>query len=539
MGALALGASIFVTAQFAGAAPGLRQGGVFRYGAAGASVQIDPQVAYVTTAWWLEYATAAKLFDYPDRAGTAGTRLVPQVASRFTVSRDGRTYTFFLRKGFRFSDGSPVTAGSFAYAIDRLANHDLASPGAQFVTDRSGTNIVGARAVSEGRARHVRGVAAKGNRLTVRLTRRDQTFLAKLAMPFFQATSTKLPLSREVVGAYPSAGPYFFSRNDPDVRTELRRNPFWRRGAGRSRPRNLGGLDVRWNLDEQAAFRQVLDGELDEGPLPRADVRGVAARFGVNRSRFWVEPSPCVGLAAFNGARALFRNNAALRRALNWAVDRRAAAAAMGPYAATPWTHLLSPAVPGSITAGKRQPYSPVPNLRKARALAAGHLRSGRITVGYRSYATFGAAQAQLVREALIHLGFKSGNITMKAFSGADLYEAMWKRPSDLDVGVAIGWCANVFDPSEVLELFLSTASPLSYDNAEYRRTLSAAKRLTGSARLRALGELDLALTKELAPAAVLDVYDSRFLFSDRVDPRSLVFQRAYSDWSIPALALK
>ena len=107
----------------------LRKGGIFRVGTTGASVQVDPQLAYITTAWWLEYATAAKLYNYPDRNGPSGSVLVPEVASRFTVSNGGRTYTFFIRKGFRFSDGEPVTARSFKRAINRVANKDLNSPG--------------------------------------------------------------------------------------------------------------------------------------------------------------------------------------------------------------------------------------------------------------------------------------------------------------------------------------------------------------------------------------------------------------------------
>lgn len=53
----------------------------------------------MTTAWWLEYATAANLLNYTDRPGRAGSRLVPEVASGYTVSPDGRTYTFTIRKG--------------------------------------------------------------------------------------------------------------------------------------------------------------------------------------------------------------------------------------------------------------------------------------------------------------------------------------------------------------------------------------------------------------------------------------------------------
>ena len=164
---LATGAALMVAAQLAGAAPE-RKGGIFQVGTTGASVQIDPQLSYITTGWWLEYATAAKLYNY-----RPGGKVVPEVASRYTVSNGGTRYTFILRKGFRFSDGTPVTAASFKYAIDRAANHDLASPAAQFITDPTGSavDIDGALTVNEGNESDVSGVRARGNKLIINLTR--------------------------------------------------------------------------------------------------------------------------------------------------------------------------------------------------------------------------------------------------------------------------------------------------------------------------------------------------------------------------------
>ena len=46
-------------------------------------------------------------------------------------------------------------------------------------------------------------------------------------------------------------------------------------------------------------------------------------------------------------------------------------------------------------------------------------------------------------------------------------------------------------------------------------------------------------MMRNAAPVAPMRTYNNRYLFSDRVDPRSLVFQPVYADWSIPALALK
>ena len=527
VGALVLGAAFLVAAGLAGASRGFAQGGIFRVGYAGASVQLDPQLAYVSTAWSLEYATAAKLFNYPDRAGAAGGVLRPEVAAGYKVSRDGRTYTFTIRRGFRFSDGTPVTAKSFSHAIDRVANYELASPGAQFITDRNGTNIVGARAVNAGNATHVSGVMAKGNRLVIRLTRRDPTLLTKLAMPFFQATSLRLPLTKEVVGGYPSAGPYAFTRNTPDVFTELRRNPYYH-GL---RPRNLKGVEVWWNLDPQGGFRQVEAGSLDEGPLPESEIRTVARRFGVNKSRFWVEPNSCVGYLALNSRRPLFRNNVALRQAINWMIDRRALLAPLPLYSGTPWTHLLPPSVPGSITAKKLQPYRGAPNVRKARRLAAGHLRAGIVNVGYRLTGTAGLAQAQVVRRALLKLGVKAERIKLKAFTGADLYGA-----SDVDLGVGVGWCSDLPEPLGLLSVGLNG---FGITAPTFQSRLDAAKRLHGAARSRALGRLDLDLVTTLAPVAVTRTYNNRFYFSRRVEPKSLVYVGVYQDWSIPALALK
>ena len=351
---LVTGASLLVASSFASAAGNsgvLKKGGIWRAGTTGASVQIDPQLGYITTAWWLEYATAAKLYNYPDKAGPAGSKLVPEVASRFTVSNGGKRYTFFIRKGFKFSDGTAVTANSFKYAINRTANKDLASPGAQFITDPTGTNIVGAQAVNNGQGTNVSGVQVKGNKLVVNLTRGDGTFLSKITMPFFQATSSKLPLTKEVVNVsgndLPSAGPYYMSRNAPDDLTQLRQNKYWTPGPGRNRPRNLAGLDYKWNLNEQTGFNQVKANQLDEGPLPAAEVQGVASQYGINKTRFWTKSQNCTGYLPMNTANNLFKNNLPLRQAVNYAISRKPFVAQAGPYAGQPWTHLFNPGVPG------------------------------------------------------------------------------------------------------------------------------------------------------------------------------------------------
>jgi len=547
---LVTGASLLVASSFASAAGtsgALKKGGIWKTGTVGASTQVDPQLAYVTTAWWLEYATAAKLYNYPDKSGPAGSKLVPEVASKFTVSNGGKRYTFTIRKGFKFSDGKPVTANSFKYAINRVANHDLASPGAQFITDATGTNIVGAKAVNDGQGTNVSGVKVKGNKLTINLTRQDGTFMAKITMPFFQATSTKLPLSKEVVnvngpGDLPSAGPYVVTRNDVNQLTSLRQNPKWTPGPGRHRPRNLTGLDLQWNLNEQTAFNQTKANQLDEGPLPAAEVQGVAGQYGVNKSRFWTKPVNCTGYLPMNTANNLFKSNLRLRQAVNYAVTRSTYVAQAGPYAGQPWTHIFNPGVPGwrNVSIYRK-------NLTKAKQLAAGHMKDGKITVYFRSSGTTNNAQAQIVKDDLRNLGFSDNNITMKGFSGANIYDAMGKRGNDADMGVSMGWCSDYPDPYDWLNILLYGPSIQDENNVNYsyfnnptwnRRMANAAK-LVGPKRLKVYGQMDLDIMQKAAPMAIERTYNNRYFFSNRVDTKGLVYQGIYQDWSIPAMALK
>jgi ABC-type transport system substrate-binding protein len=544
---LATGALLVVSAQLAGATSA-GKGGVFRVGTTGASVQVDPQLAYITTAWWLEYATAAKLFNYPDKKGPPGTILRPEVASRYVVSNGGKRYTFFIRKGFRFSDGTPVTANHFKHAINRVANKDLASPGAQFITDEDGTDIVGAEEVNQGNGTDVRGVQVKGNRLIINLTRPDGSFLSKITMPFFQATSTRLPLDREVVNVnnatdLPSAGPYTYTRNDVNTLTSIRRNPFWTRGPGRERPRNLTGVDILWNLNEQTAFYQVETGELDEGPLPAAEVQNLADRYGVNKTRFWAKSANCTGFLPLNMETYLFKGNLRLRQAINYAINRRAYVAQAGPYLGSPWTHLFNPGVPGWRN---ENPYPLDPDLAKARRLAAGHFRDGKIKVLYRSSGTINPAQAEIVRQDLINLGFEPENITMVPWSRG-LYYPMSIRGNPFNMAVSGGWCSDYPDPYDWINVllyggFIEAVNNVNYsymDLPKWNRKMEAAARLVGPKRFKVYGKLDIEIMKKVAPIAVERTYNNRYFFSDRVDPKSLVYQGIYQDWSIPALALK
>jgi len=471
---------------------------------------LDPQVTYNTLTWTLEYATAAKLFTFPDKRGGAGSRLVPEVAQRYRVSKNGRTYTFWIRKGFRFSDGRPVKAMNFVHAFDRATNPELQSPGNSFF-------------------HNIRSYQAKGNRLVVKLRHADGSFIWLLAVPFFQATSLKLPVDKVVTGPIPSAGPYWVESSDPNTRTVIKRNPFYR-GA---RPHHLKGITVLYNQNSETAYQQTLRNQVDEGPIPPDQVASVAARFGVNRTRFWAKPGPCASTILLNDKDGLLRANTAMRKAFNWALDRRAYNAAPVPYARTVWTQLVFPGMPGVITKRRLQPFTPGPNLAKARKLAAGHFRDGKISVFYRSSGITGPKQKAVIDRVLRRLGFQEQNIRWVGFPGTDIYDAIFRR-TDWDLALSMGWCRdypNAFDFAESLFKLPGEVLP-----QKYQEQLKAIEETKDS---RALGRFALRLMKKVAPEAPASVYNNLYFFSNRVVPRSLLYQYALTDWDFAALRLK
>ena len=100
---------------------------------------IDPQLSYYGETWKLEAATACKLMNWPDKEGAAGAVATPEVAAGLpVVSRDGRTYTFTIKPGFRFSNGQAVTARSFVDAFNRFANPRMQSTGVAVPRHRAG-----------------------------------------------------------------------------------------------------------------------------------------------------------------------------------------------------------------------------------------------------------------------------------------------------------------------------------------------------------------------------------------------------------------
>jgi YVTN family beta-propeller protein len=216
-------------------------------GAPGIIDSLDPPLAYTLITWQIEYSTCAKLLNYPDRPAPAGYRLEPEIARALpAVSHGGRTYTFRIRRGFRFSPPSnqAVTARTFKYSIERAL-----APGTKSFAVRFFPDIVGAAAYESGKAKHLAGVVARGDTLTISLARPSGDLPARLAMPFFCPVPIGTPADFRGLSGVPSAGPYFVASYTPNKSLILRSNPNYR---GR-RPHRFRAIELRSVASEEQA----------------------------------------------------------------------------------------------------------------------------------------------------------------------------------------------------------------------------------------------------------------------------------------------
>lgn len=463
---------------------------------------IDPALAY-SESWLLLTATCAQLMNFPDRPPPDGLRLVPEVAASYPrVSSDARTYTFTLRRGFRFSDGTPVRASSFARSINRILALGNASPGSQFVRD-----IVGAQAVQSGKSNAAVGVVASGYRLVVRFAHPVPDFAAQTTMPFFCAVPPSLPSDPEGVGAFPGSGPYYASEYIRGQRVVLDRNPYYRG----TRPHHVDRFVVDLDAGPPGDMIEGIErGDVDWADFDQPDYLDptykLVAKYGVNRTQLFVKPGAILRGYYLNVSRGLFRNNLALRRAVNFAVDRPALVRRGGlasPLVGRPTDQYQPVGMPGFEDA-HIYPLAG-PDLRKARALSRGRIRGGRAMLW-----TMGVPQwisaAQVLKRDLKRIGLE---VEIKGFPPQALYPAAAAPGAGYDILLGL-WIADYIDPYEFANVlfdgkFVGATNFARLESSHYDHLLRAAAALRGDERYRAYAKLDVELARDVAPMIAVE----------------------------------
>jgi peptide/nickel transport system substrate-binding protein len=239
----------------------------------------------------------------------------------------------------------------------------------------------------------------------------------------------------------------------------------------------------------------------------------------VNKSQLFRLPGLGLRMVVMNTSQPLFRNNPKLRQAVNFALNRRALLRERGPETGELTDQYLPPGVPGF----RNEHMYPLrrPDLARAKPLARGRTRGGKATL-YTTDSGPGVPQAQIVKANLRQIGV---DVTIKKFPGPALFGKIFTAGEPWDI-TFLGWFPDYFDPANILGSLLdgryvpkagSYGSNWAYFNSpKYNRLLRRAAQLSGTARYREYGRLDIQIARNEAPLATYEVEDVYTFVSKR-----------------------
>jgi YVTN family beta-propeller protein len=448
---------------------GAHRGGTLTILSPGPPDSIDPAVAFATDSWAILHHTNDGLVGYRKVGGQEGATLVADLATSLPEPTDGgRTYTFTLRRGVRYSTGALVRASDVRASIARVLTARPQSPGAGYFEP-----VIGASACRPGQAACdlSRGIEANDEvgTVTFHLSRPDPDFLYKLSLPFaFVLPAGVPPVRGAPKEPLPATGPYMIASYTPpegegpeqtEGRLEMVRNPRFRVWSRVAQPDgNPDRIVWRMGLDPEDMTDLVQEGGADwmlESP-PASRLEQLRTQY---TDRIHAYPSPVVLGMSFNTRVPPF-DDENVRRAVNYALDRRTAAAFFGEARIT--CQILPPNFPGY------RPYCPyksdpdpetewtAPDLVKARQLmeAAGVEGSEVIVWSLVDQPQFDfVGLGRYTTSLLRQLGFRA---TLRVSQNGDEHFTLVANSRTRAQIFAVGWFADLPAPSNFLDLLFS-----------------------------------------------------------------------------------
>jgi peptide/nickel transport system substrate-binding protein len=298
-----------------------KEGGILNATYASFPDAMDPQLSYTAEGWTAMGEVYIPLLTYKHAEGQEGSEVVPGLAKEMPkLSNGGKTYTLFLRPGLKYSDGTPVKASDFPYAVERMFK--LNSPGSPFYT-----TIVGAEKFAETKSGGIPGIKAddKTGEIQIELEQPRGTFPFELALMFVapvpQGTSTKDDLSAEPP---PATGPYMITKSVPGKEWEYERNPYWAKANSKAMPEypsgHIDGAKVTVIRNDEAQVNDIEQGKLDwmQNPPPASRYAQVKEKY--EGTQFVVHETISTYYFWMNQQKPPF-DDPKVRQAVNYAID--------------------------------------------------------------------------------------------------------------------------------------------------------------------------------------------------------------------------
>lgn len=457
---------------------------------------LDPQKASDLTSLRI----AADQFEGLTRYRGDG-RVEPGLARSWTKTPDGLLWRFYLRPGLRFSDGQPITAGTFVTVFNRLRHPATASPNSSLF------DVI------------ARIEASGSDTVDVTLHYPFPALAELLAHP----AMTALPVHRIAsIGEswtndrpLVTSGAYRMTNWTLHDRLLLERNPRWH-----DQPAPIAAVEWKPVDDRQSAFRQFRAGEADlVGDFPSEQKQWLDRHHPGSAK---VAPYRGAYYFVFNTRRPPF-NDRRVRQALNMMVERRAIAGRLLGIGNPPAWGVVPPGMPGTSPAF-RPGWTNLPRAQRmaqARQLLADAGYDGRRPLRFEIRFNSDTDHRRVALALLDNWRDLPVRVTLLN-TEATLHFASMRR-GDFDLARA-GWIGDLSAPENFLGVHRSDAGAINYSgyaNPAFDLMLQQALATPGEDR-RSAG-MKSAEAILMADAPVLPVY--YYVTKNLVSPRVLGWQ--------------
>lgn len=422
---------------------------------------MDPQISYTAEGWTAMRPVYIPLLTYKHASEEEGAEIIPGLAKELPkVTNGGKTYTMFLREGLKYSNGEPIKAGDFKYAVERcfLTN----SGGSPFYTD-----IVGAEQFAKTKKGGISGIKVneKTGEIVINLVKPRGTFPNELALMFVAPVPQKTPNEDQSAHPIPASGPYYLTKSEPGRGWEYERNPYWAKDNGKQMTEIPAGhvdkIEIEVLRNQSTQVNDVESGKLNWifDPPPTDRYQEVKEQFEGTQFR----PEPTISTYYFwmNQTTEPF-NNQKVREAVNYAVDPAALERVYtGQIVGT--QQILPPGMPGY------EKFELFPhNLSKAKELVAeSGVKDKEVTVWTDSESPNNDA-GTYYQGVLNEIGLKA---ELKILNPDNYFTVIGNTSTpNLDTGFA-DWFEDYPHPNDFFDILLNGASIQSTNNENFSQT--------------------------------------------------------------------
>jgi len=433
--------------------PSEKKGGIVKLADEAAPDTLDPGETYYGYSWDFVRVYGRALTMFKPAPGKASAELVPDLAETLGVASDGgKTWTYKIRKGVKFEDGTAVKAADVKYAVLRS-------------TDKA--TFPNGPAYFEAMLNMPKGYKgpykSKGMNTDSAITTPDEStivfhliapfagfdYLAQLpqTIPVPEAKDTGAKYKEHVI----SSGPYMFKTYAADKSYTLVRNPNWDQATDPNRKALPDGYDVQLNVNAEDIDNRLISGDLDVA------IAGTGLT-AASQSKVLSDPAlkartdnPVIARLWYTSINPTVKplDNIDCRKAIMYAMDRTSYQTAYGGAfsGGEIATTIMPPMIPGyqkfDLYPAGADNKGDVTKAKEALA-KCGQPNGFATNIAYRNERPKEKATAEAFQQALEKVGIK---LTLKGYAKADYFSSYAGNPPFVkanNLGLALnGWGAD------------------------------------------------------------------------------------------------